>query len=562
MTYYKQEWRNNDASTPISAARLEHIEDGIFTAHELGESEGKPGPQGPAGVAGPAGEPGHSPVVGVHDSSYRLTVDGKEVGPSLRGPAGEPGTPGAPGEGGAGLTPEALVTALDNETVGAAIDSRVATTAALKTTLPVNVAEYVQGSGDQTAGLNAAAEAARAGKRGLYLPADVTVQADGVVNLRNVPVVDFQGVVKVGAAGMVVAGDTSRQRLGQRLMFRDVTHTASSQTNVALRFVGMKQAFVDVRKSSSLELYADDSDPTMDSLSYSTFSLGQVGNLAITGKGTKAWITELIFLGGDIKNVTVSGEYSHNSITFFKPCFEGGTLDFQCGTRIRAVDARCEQGTKVRFGASTNRVVIEDSFLSNRTSYSPAAVVEEDKGFDNAVLTVYDQYYSKSEIAASYALGGGDTPAMLKTVTPKAWDVVMDTGVIPIRVSTPDISANSTIGAADMRTFFIQSDAAVWRFYVQLFDAEGNPLEDTAGIDTTGGWSWKAADKQFAISANKQSARIVIQSQAARFVRITAKAGVASPYRVLRLFAYTPSNQSKILVDVAKKNTVVNTPAG
>lgn len=97
MTYYKQEWRNGDPTTPISAARLEHIEDGIFTAHELGEREGKPGPQGPAGVAGPAGEPGHSPVVGVSDSSYRLTVDGKEVGPSLRGPAGEPGEPGESG---------------------------------------------------------------------------------------------------------------------------------------------------------------------------------------------------------------------------------------------------------------------------------------------------------------------------------------------------------------------------------------------------------------------------------------------------------------------------------
>ena len=58
MPYYKQEWRNNDPATPISAARLEHMEQGIFDAHELEARQGEPGPQGPAGVAGPAGEPG------------------------------------------------------------------------------------------------------------------------------------------------------------------------------------------------------------------------------------------------------------------------------------------------------------------------------------------------------------------------------------------------------------------------------------------------------------------------------------------------------------------------
>lgn len=100
MTYYKQEWRNNDPSTPISAARLEHMEQGIFDAHELEARQGEPGPQGPAGVAGPAGPAGHSPVIGVDDSTFRLTVDGEQVGPSLRGPAGEPGEPGEPGESG------------------------------------------------------------------------------------------------------------------------------------------------------------------------------------------------------------------------------------------------------------------------------------------------------------------------------------------------------------------------------------------------------------------------------------------------------------------------------
>lgn len=33
MTYQKQEWRNNDRSTPLSAERLNHMEEGISEAY-------------------------------------------------------------------------------------------------------------------------------------------------------------------------------------------------------------------------------------------------------------------------------------------------------------------------------------------------------------------------------------------------------------------------------------------------------------------------------------------------------------------------------------------------
>lgn len=43
MAYSKQTWKDNDPSTPLSAARLSHIEDGIANI------ELTPGPAGPAG---------------------------------------------------------------------------------------------------------------------------------------------------------------------------------------------------------------------------------------------------------------------------------------------------------------------------------------------------------------------------------------------------------------------------------------------------------------------------------------------------------------------------------
>ena len=52
MAYEKQTWNNGDPATPLSADRLNHIEDGI-AGIEL-----TPGPQGPAGPPGADGAKG------------------------------------------------------------------------------------------------------------------------------------------------------------------------------------------------------------------------------------------------------------------------------------------------------------------------------------------------------------------------------------------------------------------------------------------------------------------------------------------------------------------------
>ena len=68
--YTPQEWRNGDPSTPLSAARLNHIEQGIAGVELL------EGPRGPKGDKGDPGTPG---------------ADG------AKGAKGDPGTPGADG---------------------------------------------------------------------------------------------------------------------------------------------------------------------------------------------------------------------------------------------------------------------------------------------------------------------------------------------------------------------------------------------------------------------------------------------------------------------------------
>lgn len=58
MAYAKQAWTNDDPATPVSAARLTHIEDGIAAIELTPGPEGAKGPSGKDGAKGPKGDPG------------------------------------------------------------------------------------------------------------------------------------------------------------------------------------------------------------------------------------------------------------------------------------------------------------------------------------------------------------------------------------------------------------------------------------------------------------------------------------------------------------------------
>lgn len=57
VAYTKQQWRDGDSETPLSAARLTHIENGIAAKATKGDT-GDVGPAGPKGDKGDPGTPG------------------------------------------------------------------------------------------------------------------------------------------------------------------------------------------------------------------------------------------------------------------------------------------------------------------------------------------------------------------------------------------------------------------------------------------------------------------------------------------------------------------------
>lgn len=56
MAYTKQTWTNGDSSTPLSAERLNHIEDGIAAAAAIKGEKGQDGKDGKDGAKGADGK--------------------------------------------------------------------------------------------------------------------------------------------------------------------------------------------------------------------------------------------------------------------------------------------------------------------------------------------------------------------------------------------------------------------------------------------------------------------------------------------------------------------------
>lgn len=92
MAYEKQTWKNDDPSTPLSAARLNHIEDGIANV------ELTPGPEGPQGPAGPAGPAGADGAKGAKGDAGPAGADGAKGAKGDKGDTGPAGADGFPSE--------------------------------------------------------------------------------------------------------------------------------------------------------------------------------------------------------------------------------------------------------------------------------------------------------------------------------------------------------------------------------------------------------------------------------------------------------------------------------
>src|SRR5690625_5253013 len=94
MAYNPFEWADGEAGgTPITAERLNHIENGIANVELTPGPEGPQGPEGPMGPEGPEGPQGPEGPEGPEGPQGTPGADGQDGAPGEQGPPGVDGFP-------------------------------------------------------------------------------------------------------------------------------------------------------------------------------------------------------------------------------------------------------------------------------------------------------------------------------------------------------------------------------------------------------------------------------------------------------------------------------------
>lgn len=434
-----------------------------------------------------------------------------------------------------------------------------------KNELVINVLDYGTPTNvEDTAMLQAAANAAKAQRIPLWVPNGVRLRITSPVDMRHIDV-QFDGFLTVAQTEGygVLVGDNSSVRVGRTISFKSALHlNASTQTNPVIRVVGLMGGFVSVGRCDYFQIYADGSVALDDASAYSTYSFtgGSVRHLEILGENGQGWINENLFLGGDFRRITIRGTYTHNSNTFIKPSLEGvnSVLDIQRGARNKFLWLRGEYGPKVRFGEGAWHNIVVDGFTSNPQNKATGITVEYDNGVENVVTAAIDDHlrpYELWKLDASTDLfdtarpypGASVRPGLKNLQVDSSFQAVLSSPILPIRQ-----------GPVWLRRFELRSDVALWRPRVRFYDENMQRLDVAANtyMDLNGNWAPVAGGEYYQFLTGVSSCTILVTSRVPKYMSIEVYASgstAGAQFEYLKLTGYTSSPEGPALVETWRK---------
>lgn len=434
----------------------------------------------------------------------------------------------------------------------------------------VSVATYgVTGNGvtDDTAALRVAVATAIAADLELYAPPDFNILITDTVDMQLCRRVRIEGTITVAETvdPGVIAGYTSAQRKQNPDLYFGRVVYAGSQTNVALRLVGLKDAHAYIGYCDYLQLYADSAIADKTSISYSKFEFGNLQKLELYGEAGVSWINSNKFYGGDIKNLIINAvTYNHNDNEFRCAVEGSATLDCTTGAQNRFF-VRGEGAVTVTFGSTSYKNRIMTGTDSNPGTRAVTLVVT-DSGRENLWVSVSDQGTVQRTVARvdaftvayngsnEFFLNGatiGFLPGLYKLKKNSTFRNMIDTGIMRISSSSP-------AGENGYRCtrFSVRSDVALLRPIVSVYDSNRVQLDASAGsyMDTIGGWITSGLNYTF--SGDVSAARIVIIDSTVKFVRIQVQGGSTASgtaFEYAELCAFVPLNVTDSVLDIMRR---------
>lgn len=417
------------------------------------------------------------------------------------------------------------------------------------------------GTADDTTALLAAAAAALATKRTLWVPPGlVGVKITATCDLRYIDVnLESPIVVAFTTAPGLLLGDTSVQANRRILSFVKVTNSTTA-TFPSIRVSGLKQAIGSWGTCDYLQLFADAAVAVSTSIAYCNFDLsgGAIALLEFFGQGGVGWINSNRFIAGRLVNVRFTGTYPHNGNIFVGPTVESGFLDFQVGSDNRIQDARGEGSPTVSFGATTWGNIVEDLYQSTPGTIGHNFDVIADLGVANVVtgigqihqrpveLFTLDRTRLTFDTAADYPHPTTPVPGLQYLTVRTANADIYDSGKLPVERIAATSGGVIAESMRRLRRFQVDSSHKIWRPRVYCYDAAGVQMDTAAAqlIAAIGGWTSNGAGAYYSFGTTVAFARIVVLDPAVKFLRIaissSSAAGTVFEWLTVTGFVSTP----------------------
>lgn len=246
-----------------------------------------------------------------------------------------------------------------------------------------------------------------------YIANGDVLNIEKTLNLRHIKVV-VEGTINVNFNGTgVLIGSNSTSPMSFKTYIYAITHTNYEEGDISVQIQGVLNGDIEIQYARKVKLWADGNDSTIDSISYSKFTLGTVYNLEINSNKNATnigWITECIFYGGRYLNILIDGNFPHEELIFIKPCLENGVLTMNQGVNCRFIHMRNEDSSgnfsrfKIRLGEKTHGNKIELGAVESgwssiyMTDYLKSIGAIVDNGRENNITNQISEQYKEVNI--------------------------------------------------------------------------------------------------------------------------------------------------------------------
>lgn len=356
-----------------------------------------------------------------------------------------------------------------------------------------------------------------------YIPAGGRYYIAGDLDLWKVKNVNIEASIVGDGSNEIVCGYSSNTSQPTKYKFFNTE-------DVVLKFQGIKNAYVDIKKADEVIVWADGdyvtpntSNKEIHSAAYNHFVFGFVVTLKLHSELTSSdigWINQNHFWINRITNLYVDGNYPHNNNIFYNTTFENSVIDFEQGTSNIFRTVRFEGTVDLTFSENTHTNLFELSWNNTKGSF-----------YQNKVPT-YTDLGVNNNVAYVQNIGQQDVVLLDINPTSENYDLahIVRNGNNELKLTNnfQDIFFTEFIKIETDFGVSFESISA-FRFTVYVYDETKTAITtvEDPNVVVGDGYTWNSAG-YYTVSANVDSrALLIMKSGEATYVKIQLLSGNA-----------------------------------